>query len=191
MIRTGWLAALAFALSLPSTGFAQGGGMVGMGGGMMGGRQEAPKDTEEWTVTIVTATNSAVTGRLRLVTVAIYCDLGFYEIRPDKIKEVQFGPLPRDAQVMFDPTGGAQRQGVLLTTSGEKIEGTVSLPQWWRVKTDLGTLTPGAQQIKSLTFVARVEHAGQPTSNKPGDPTKPNGDHTKHGGESSKQGDKP
>ncbi len=183
MIRSGRLAALALASALaiaPSPcpgqggggmgGFGMGGGMggggmgmgmSGMGGGGGGGMMRgAAVITEEWTVRIETAGNQAVTGRLRLASVAIECDLGLYELRPDKVKEVQFGPKPGESGVMMSSGimagPGIRREGTVLTATGEKIAGTLAIPLTWRVRTDLGVLTPDAQKIKTLAFLARI-----------------------------------
>jgi len=143
---------------------------MGMAMGM-GGAPFVPPGAEEWTVKIETTANQAVTGRLKLAAIAVHCELGLYEIKPDRIKEVQFNPMAKDAPGMFGMMG-AQRDAVVMTASGEKIAGTVSIPQWWRVRTELGMLMPDAQRIKSLTFVARVEpEPGQ----KPGQMPQANG----------------
>jgi len=173
----------------------------GMGGGGIGGGivlmpDGSPRDAEEWTVKIETASNQAVTGKLRVVSVAVQCDLGLYEIKPDKVKEIQFTPTTREAQLFAGPTGiqreavvvtagptGIQREAVVVTASGEKIAGMVGIPQWWRVRTDLGILTPDVQRLKSLTFVGPVEpepgqkpqpaSGSKPRSNQPPDTETP------------------
>ena len=140
-----------------------------MGGLMM--PQGVPRDAEEWTVKIETQASQAVTGRLKLANVAVQCDLGLYEIRPEKIREVQFTPVAKETPFIVGFNGG-QRDGVVMTATGEKIAGTVFIPPWWRIKTDLGMLTPDGQRIKSLTFVAKVEPEPAPQKPQPGSPPK-------------------
>jgi hypothetical protein len=162
MVRTGWLAALIVVLA-PWPSLAQfggmggmGGGMGGMGGGMRGigggGRAQA-QAPEEWTTKFETFNGQSVTGKIQLPSIEIACSLGLYEIRPGKIKSIQFNPAPE--QLVPSQTG-ALREGTVLTDSGESVAGKINVPNWWRLETDLGSLTPDAQQLKTITFIGRA-----------------------------------
>ncbi len=173
MIRTSWLAALILAFApLPCPAqFGGGGGMGGMGGmgfgmgGMMpGGRPTKILPVEEWTVKVEVRDDLSVTGRLKLQGVVVLCDLGLYRIKPEKVKAVEFGAKREEPLIIG--VQGAQRRGVVVTASGEKIAGIISIPQDWEVETDLGSLKPEAQNLKGITFLERVS-AADPGAGKP------------------------
>jgi len=127
--------------------------MGGMGGGM-GGMMMPGQNGERWTVKFETFDGQIVTGKLWLLSVAVECRLGLYEIKPGKIKSFQLNPA---ADPLIVVPGGALREGSVLTNSGETVAGKILVPAWWKVETELGTLTPDSQHLKTLTFVARVE----------------------------------
>jgi hypothetical protein len=122
--------------------------MRGIGGG---GR---PQAFEEWTARFETFNGQSVTGKIQIPSIEIACSLGLYEIKPGKVKSIQFNPAPE--QLVASPNG-ALREGTVLTDSGESVAGKVNIPNWWRLETELGTLTPDAQQLKTITFVGRAE----------------------------------
>jgi hypothetical protein len=182
MIRTGWLAAFLLTVA-PWTCLGQMGGMGGMGGGLGGwGGMQQQKPPEHWTVKAETFGSQAVTGKLRLDAVVVKCELGTYEIKPDKIKTIEFAAT-EPGSPMIVGMHGAERKGSVITSTGETVSGTVSIPNTWRIETDLGFLTPDAQQLKTFTFVAKVAAASQPSIREPGrvrtgdspvgDPSKP------------------
>jgi hypothetical protein len=195
MNRTGWLAAFVLALA-PLPCFGQMGGMGGMGagmggmgmgmGGMGGGGMAAlnspPKPLEEWTVKVETVGKQAVTGKLQLTAVAVRCELGIYEIKPAKVKAIEFAAAEGDTQPTFGMYG-IERNGSVITTSGEKVTGIIAVPVSWRIETELGTLIPDAQQLKLFTFVARVPTDGVgPDGLKPNAGSKPGGSDKPKGG---------
>ena len=49
----------------------------------------------------------------------------------------------------------------MITESGESVAGKINVPNCWKVETDLGTLTPDAQQLKTITFIGRVGGRGR------------------------------
>jgi hypothetical protein len=166
MVRTGWLAALIVVLApwpSPAQFGGMGGGMGGMGGGMGGmmGNQlwsvaaRSQKPLETWEVKVETFGNQVVTGRLQLARVFVQSEVGIYEIQPEKVKTIELSPA-QENQMVFTQAG-VQRNGTVVTSTGSKIAGQVLVPIAWRIETDLGTLTPDAQQLKTLTFVARAE----------------------------------
>jgi hypothetical protein len=172
MVRTGWLAAFLLTVA-PWTCLAQFGGMGGMGG--MG--RMAPKPPEQWTVKVETFGNQSVTGKLGLDAVVVKCELGTYEIKPEKIKTIELGAI-EPGVAMIVGMHGAERKGSVVTATGEKVTGTIAIPNTWRIETDLGFLTPDSQQLKTFTFIARAQaDANQPDrkadrARKPGE--KPN-----------------
>lgn len=103
MNRTTRLAAIVFVLA-PATAFAQMGGMGGMGGGMgrmdgqgigvvrmMGTGMMAAAPTEvRRTAQVEMEGGHRLTGRMDIQPLVVHSDLGFYSIRPDKIKMIRF-----------------------------------------------------------------------------------------------------
>ncbi len=156
MIRTGWLAALLVALT-PWTCPGQVPGGVGFPNAPMPPYGPAPygpaQGEEEWTVKVETFGNQAVTGKLRLGSIAITCDLGLYMIKPGKIKSIELAP-PKGQPIQDG--NGMRREGAVITMAGEKVTGTVHVPDW-TIETDLGMLTPDPQNLKTLTFLARAK----------------------------------
>src|SRR4051812_35383777 len=161
MVRTGWLAVLIVALA-PWPSPAQFGGMGGMGGGMggmmgMGSNQlwniaaGSQKSLETWEVKVETYGNQVVTGKLRLARVFVQSEVGIYEIQPEKVKAIELSAPAQDHPVAITQVG-TQRSGTVVTATGAKIAGQVLVPNTWKIETDLGTLTPDAQQLKTLTF---------------------------------------
>ena len=152
------LRAIALVAGLASSSFGQ------MGGGGFGGNfqnfgtagADSPKKSQVCSVKVVSIDGKTATGTLRLTSAVIGCPFGVYEIKPDKVQEIRFGQQPRMDQVIMDQTG-VKREGVIVTTTGEELEGTVLIPNWWRVETDLGLLAPNSQGIKSITFAKRLE----------------------------------
>jgi len=147
MIRTGWFATAVLALA-PLPCFGQFGGM----GGSMPIRAQAPSPPA-LAVKVGMAGDKSLVGQLRVASVSITCDLGFYELRAEKIREVRFDeeqpePLIKDMR-------GARVEGTIVTSSGEEFHGTVYVPDW-KVETALGTLTPDPQKLKSLSFTANA-----------------------------------
>ena len=41
------------------------------------------------------------------------------------------------------------------------IDGTVLIPSWWRVETDLGLLAPSPEAIKSISFLKHEDVPGE------------------------------
>jgi hypothetical protein len=165
-----------------------------MGGGMGGGMRARPQMPEDWTARFETFNGQSVTGKIQLSSVDIACSLGLYEIKPGKIKSIQFNPAP---ETVAPSQNGAFRDGTVLTDSGESVAGKINVPNWWKVETDLGTLTPDAQQLKAITFLGRSEtrkpgeQPGRPSNlpDKPSDqPGKPqSGDQQSKRGEGEKK----
>jgi hypothetical protein len=167
MSRFTAVAVLALALA-PASCFAQFGGMGGMGG--MGGEVPdwalAPK---EFDVKVETAKGKVVAGKLSLAVVPVDCDLGLYYLTPSKIKVVRFtGPVGLPAQEepeppvpgvqppgmgVFVPRAqlGVGVKGVVVTTTGEEVSGTVYVANW-TLKTDLGVLSLAPEKLKAVTF---------------------------------------
>ncbi|WP_435008928.1 hypothetical protein P12x_000180 [Tundrisphaera lichenicola] len=177
MVRTGWLAVVALAL-FASPGLAQfggmggmggmGGGMGGMGGGMGGmGRLNRPMET--WNVKFETFEGESVTGKLTLPSVAVSCNLGYYEIKPGKIKTVELEPMK--SPLIISPSG-AEREGAVVTASGEKVAGKIHVPNW-NVETELGFLTPSAEHLKTMTFIGRVSGPEESNTVKPAPAAQP------------------
>ncbi len=138
-----------------------------------------------------------MTGQVRLASVSVHCELGTYEIKPEKVKAIEFDPHEAGTALIIG-VQGAERNGTVITSTGEKISGIISVPNSWKIDTDLGTLTPDAQKLKSFTFVARVaaenskpqpNHAVKPGSqpntgqpgNKPGEPSLSNSEKNPNG----------
>lgn len=159
--RAGWCA-LALVLGLAPAGSGQGGGMRRDGGfaqNLHGAGAESPKAVKA-AVRVLAADGKAVDGTLRLTTAVVASTLGVYEIKPEKVREIRLDPRAGDdfSSVLMD-AGGVQRPGRVVTTGGEVIEGMVFLPQWWRVETDLGELTPNPVTLQSITFVREADAA--------------------------------
>lgn len=159
------LRALVLVLGLAPASFGQ-----GMGGGMMGGRGissqnfgAAGADSAKASVhpvRIVSADGKTTAGGLRLTTVVVGCSFGIYEIKPEKVQEIRFGPAPSANMPAVMGQTGMQRSGQIVTTTNETIDGTVLIPSWWRVETDLGLLAPSPEAIKSITFLKKTEADG-------------------------------
>ena len=153
--------AVAMMAGLASSSFGQ---MGGMGGGLPrnsfqnfgAAGADAPKKSQVCSVKVVSSDGKTTTGSLRLTSAVIGCSFGIYEIKPDKVQEIRFDTQPGMNQVVMGQTG-VQRLGLIVTTTGEEIEGTILVPSWWRVETDLGLLAPNSEGIKSIAFVNQVE----------------------------------
>ncbi len=168
MTRWVGLQAVALVIGLASTSFGQMGG--GMGGGMIGGGFRGvfqdfgtagannPEKTQVFLVKVVSTDDKTSTGTLRLTSAVIGCSFGIYEIKPDKVQEIRFDVNPRMDQFLIGQ-GGVQRPGAIVTMSGEVIDGTILIPKWWRVETDLGLLTPSPDGLKSIVFVKKMENS--------------------------------
>ena len=173
-----WISSGAIVLmaGLATPSFGQFGGMNGARGlgrsslqnfGSAGA--DALKASQVCPVKIVSADGKTTTGTLRLTTVVVACSFGVYEIKPDKVQEIRLSPHSNaDPAVMG--ASGLQRPGSIATVSGEVIEGTVLIPSWWRVETDLGLLAPNSEGLKSISFVKSPENAPPPADNSPPPP---------------------
>jgi hypothetical protein len=148
----------------------------GMGGGFGGGGvmpSPAPTDmiSKPYPVKVETSGGRSVTGTLNMASVLIMCEFGQYEIMPEKVREVRFTPPPSDQPLIrYQP--GTLVPGVVVTRTGEEIQGKVLIPHW-KVKTDLGLLTllPGTLKSLSITGDPKPPGDGQPPANdaqKPG-----------------------
>ncbi len=163
MTRWAGLQAVALMLGLASTSFGQGGGFGGVGFGV-GFQQfgtagaDNPKKSQVCPVKVVSADGKTSMGALRLTSGVVGCSLGIYEIKPEKIQEIRFDSQPELNQIVMDQTG-TQRIGTIVTTSGEVIDGSILIPKWWRVETDLGFLTPSPAGLKSIVFIKKAENS--------------------------------
>lgn len=166
MTRTlGLAAAMLLAVAISPCPAQMGGGGMGMGGGMggMGGGMRRSAPAERWKVQVASTNGQSVTGQLLVESVPIECDLGYYLIKPEKVKAVEFEPGNEEPNQMG---GVPRRKGAVVTTSGERIAGILSIPHQWGIETELGHLKPEVAKLKSITFVERV-------AAKPGDPADP------------------
>jgi hypothetical protein len=174
MIRSGWLAALIVVLVAPRISPGQDSPPPPP---VPFELEVKPRVAELWTVRIETFNNKGVTGKLLLASVDMECDLGLLEIKLEKIKMIQFSK-PHENRSPFDlplpPTisgRGTPREGTVITTSGESIAGTIYVPGW-SIETEMGTLTPNATRLKTLTFLSKAQVVSQPGPRKPGEPPK-------------------
>ena len=152
---------IALMAGLASSSFGQMGGMGGGGGrsfhqnfGTAGA--DSPKKSQVCSVKVVSGDGKTTTGTLRLTSAVIGCPFGIYEIKPEKVQQIRFDQPPAMNQIIMGQTG-VQSEGLIVTTTGEEIEGTVLIPSWWRVETDLGLLAPNSQGIKSITFAKKAD----------------------------------
>ena len=152
-----WAGLVAVALVAGRTAPSQGQG-GGMGGGMMssGFIQEfglagadSTKASQVRPVKITAPEGKSTTGNLRLTTVVVACSLGVYEIKPEKVQEIRLNP-PSTSEPALTGNTGVQRPGCVVTVAGARIDGVVLIPNWWRIETELGTLTPNGQEIVSI-----------------------------------------
>lgn len=159
--------ALAFTFALlPSSTFAQFGGMGGMGGGGMvmqggrrGGSSEPSWPAQRWLVKVETVSGRSVLGTLTLASVPINCDLGDYYIKPENVKEIRFTQV--DPPVIYP--GGVAARGAVLPREGDEIDGTLTVGNWI-VETDLGQLMLLPQKLKSVTFFRKAESPSKTTT---------------------------
>jgi len=105
----------------------------------------------ESTIKVEMKSGQSVSGTIFLPGILIDCDLGRYAIKTEKIKAIRF----------TRPTGtvtqeGTSVEGVVVTTSGDEISGTVFV-QEWSVRTDLGDLTLDPAKLKVISFTDRNE----------------------------------
>ena len=113
------------------------------------------KGSKTCLVRVVSVDGKTVTGTLRLTTAVIGSSLGIYEIKPREGPGDPPRPPPRWRLLVGDPgESGRPKAGQVVTSGGEVIEGVVLLPKWWRVETDLGTLTPNI-------VIPQVDHLPQ------------------------------
>jgi len=160
------MAVVVFALSLASRpAVAQFGG--GQGGMMMGPLSAAPKpgSLKPYPVQVESG-GGHVSGTLRLATVVLRSDLGQYEIKPEKVREIRF--LARQANEPYVQIGylSAPVPGVIVTRTGEELKGNVIVQQW-QLETELGTLTLNPDTLKLLTFAGHEkEKAGKEKAEK-------------------------
>ena len=165
---------LVTAFAPASFGQFGGGGMGGSGVGGGGGRGMMVYDFgsagidsskgERCPVRIVSGDGKTITGVLGVAAVIVGCPFGTYEIKPAKVQEVRFTPTQGANVAVLKTQAGSQRNGQVVTTTGEVIEGVILLPHWWRVETDLGMLAPAPEGIKSMTFVKPAPQSAEPNS---------------------------
>ncbi len=149
------------AFALPKCAQAQFGGMgpggIGPGGGgrqmMFMQRNPTPHTSQDYAVDVTTLGGRSVTGKLALTWVVVNYDLGYYEIEPEKVKEIHFTAV-RPERNTIGP-GGTMVEGTIITTTGAEISGVVMVNNW-KLQTDLGVLTLDAQGLKSLTIKGKA-----------------------------------
>ncbi len=139
-------------------GYAQFGGMGGMGGGMggMGGMGMAGRfpqqPMEEWNVKAEMDGDRTISGKLSLFSVIVDGDVGQYAIKPEKIKSIRF---EKEVKVLENQMG-YQIPGTVLTTGDEKVSGIIHVPSW-RLKIELGTLTPDPKKLRTVSFLSKTK----------------------------------
>jgi len=140
----------------------------GGAGGMMTGPPPAtpkPGNLKPYPVQVESG-GGIVSGTLRLAAVVLESDLGQYEIKPDKVREIRF--LPRGANEPYFQIGylSAPVPGVIVSRSGEELKGNVIVQQW-QLETELGTLTLNPDTLKRVTFAGHEkEKAGKEKAEK-------------------------
>lgn len=158
MTRTHLLAALVLAVGLaPRPGLAQG---VNYNPGFPATR---------WEVKVEVPDNRTVTGTINIGSLDVECDLGDYTIRIDKVKSIQFQQESEADKEKSEGQSQSQSQprpqfnqgfvpfrGVVIASSGEKIEGTIRFPLLG-LETELGILRLDPSKMKSITFVGKAE----------------------------------
>jgi hypothetical protein len=140
--------------------------MGGMGGGMGGGQVPGPAQ-EVREVEVEATGGGTISGPLRLGPIVVDSEFGRYEIRPDKVSRIRLDP-PEGGPAFAVLANGVQVvqiPGVVATTSGEEVAGTLAIPGDWRITTDLGTLTLEPAKLKSITF--RPDAEGDDQANPP------------------------
>ena len=144
------LVTVGLVVGLGSSSFGQ---MGGFGGdfGQFGNAGAETGNAKAVAVAMDTTDGKTTAGELKLTAAVVACSLGIYEIKSDKIQAIRFDPLTKDQHGLTD-RAGTQRLGAIVTLTGEVIEGTILIPNWWRIQTDLGVLTPNSEKIKSITF---------------------------------------
>jgi hypothetical protein len=163
-----WLsfAVLVLSLALPSRpAQAQYGGMGGMGrmpggggGMMMMGPMPAPPKPEKMKPygVKVESGGGSVAGTLRLASVVLYSDLGQYDIKPEKVREIRFLPRQPDQPGVQFGHLSAPVPGVVVTRTGEELKGNIVVQQW-QLENDLGTITLNPTSLKLVSFTAQGE----------------------------------
>ncbi|WP_422924740.1 hypothetical protein [Singulisphaera sp. PoT] len=166
------LFALVVVLLGSTSAHAQFGGMGGMGGGMGGGqgmggmgmgmgmggmmarngRMVPQTPPEEWNIKAELDGDRVVSGSLSLYNIMVEGDIGEYEIKPEKVKAIQF---EKGATIQQSPNG-PQIPGTVITTSDEKVTGLISLPSW-RFKIELGILKPDPKKLRVVSFLSKVK----------------------------------
>jgi hypothetical protein len=143
---------------------AQYGGMGGMGGGPGGGgmmmmgpmpAQPRPETMKPYGVKVESGGGS-VAGTLWLASVVLYSDLGQYDIKPEKVREIRF--LPRQPDQPFIQYGrlSGPVPGVVVTRSGAEMKGNVVV-QEWHLDSDLGRITLNPVSLKLVSFTSQGE----------------------------------
>jgi hypothetical protein len=135
---------------LTPPGFAQFGGMGGMGGKST----VPPSSPRECTVKVETIGGQSLSGTLTLTWVPVECDFGLYRLKPEKVKAIRFVHSP-DSSVV-GRGDGLYVKGVVTTTSGEEIRGSVVVSDW-TVMTELGVVTLDPTHLTSLSFQEKGE----------------------------------
>jgi hypothetical protein len=138
-----------------------GGGMGGMGGGggmMMMGPMPAPPRPEMMKPygVKVESGGSSVAGTLRLASVVLFSDLGQYDIKPEKVREIRFLPRQSDQPFVQYARLSGPVPGVVVTRSGQELKGNVVVQQW-QLDTDLGRITLNPVSLKLVTFTSQGE----------------------------------
>lgn len=133
----------------------------GPGGMMMGPMPTPPKpgNLKPYPVQVESGGGN-VSGTLRLAAVVLQSDLGQYEIKPEKVREIRF--LIRNADERFGRIGllSAPVPGVVVTRTGEELKGNV-LVQQWQLETELGTLTLNPATLKLVTFAGHEKEKAE------------------------------
>ncbi len=178
MSKTLAVLALTLALNLgvsAGPAHAQFGGMGGGGPGgrpsrimMSGQRQSTAHPSVAYSVGVTTSGGQSVSGAMTLGWVVVDCELGCYEVEPDKVKEIRFTPL-RNGQVIMYANMMPLAEGTVVTSSGLEISGNV-LVENWKLRTDLGVVTLNAATLKTLTFKGRAADQPIPESKPRGEP---------------------
>lgn len=169
---TGWMV-VALVTGMASASQGQMGGMMSRGANRgsfqnfgTAGSEDGNKKPQVCPIRVTSADGKTTNGTLRVTTVVVACSLGVYEIKPEKVQEIKLDPhSPADPGIVGP--SGMQRKGSIITNSGKIIEGTVLIPSWWRVETDLGSLTLSSTELQSIQF---THDASLPPASNPLEP---------------------